>query len=148
MSENKFTLQDCPSCHFLGHYKDHDLYFCTNELTIIQRYGNENHEYTSGIIFALSPNPKDVVRECLIRALLISQYKQQISNHIEKYSENLSYIKQFKERLAEANERLLLESYNDRDLPLLINSLIFESNKIILTQRVKIYQLMKESPKE
>lgn len=134
MVENKFPLSDCSSCHFLGHYNNHDLYFCSGECTIIQRYGYNDSEYNSGLVFALSPNSRDVVKESLIRALLIPEYRRQISKHIEKFYQSKSGI--FKERLAEANERLLLESYNDRDLPLLVSSLVYESNKKLYTKRL------------
>ena len=43
---------DCDNCKFLGMFKDYDLYFCNqggNIPTVIARYGNEGHEYLSGI---------------------------------------------------------------------------------------------------
>jgi len=51
-----FYKHDCSNCIFLGSYRydktDYDLYYCSNEPTIIARYG-ENGEYLSGITFGL-----------------------------------------------------------------------------------------------
>lgn len=136
MGDNRFSLQVCSSCNFLGHYKDHDLYFCMGETTIIQRYGEEDYEYSSGLVFALTPNPRDVVRECMVRALLVPVFRKQITEYVKRYMNN-ERVEFLRERLAEANERLLLDSYNDRDLPLLISSLVYESNKKIYNQRIR-----------
>lgn len=45
-------VHDCDECKFVGVYKEHDLYFCKNEPTVIARYGNEGYEYSSGLVFA------------------------------------------------------------------------------------------------
>jgi hypothetical protein len=47
---------DCDTCIFLGTYNNHDLYFCNPcgtyvSCTVIARYGNEPHEYKSGLKF-------------------------------------------------------------------------------------------------
>jgi hypothetical protein len=45
---------DCRSCHFLGTYEKHDLYFCRQGgsfPTIVARYGDKGPEYLSGLAF-------------------------------------------------------------------------------------------------
>lgn len=41
---------DCAECHFLGEYREYDLYFCPKEPTIIARHGQDG-DYLSGIEF-------------------------------------------------------------------------------------------------
>jgi hypothetical protein len=53
MSDTRYQ-HDCNNCIFLGHYKEYDLYYCPSDRgaiysTVIARYGNEGHEYASGI---------------------------------------------------------------------------------------------------
>ncbi len=46
---------DCPSCVFLGKHRGNDLYFCDqghNIPTVVARFGDEEHEYTSSIELA------------------------------------------------------------------------------------------------
>jgi hypothetical protein len=43
---------DCEACSFLGHYEEHDLYYCPGEPTVIARYGSEGPDYKSGLVFA------------------------------------------------------------------------------------------------
>ncbi len=57
---------DCDSCIFLGHFYDHDVYFCGQKglkesdrellyrTTIISRYSDEGSECASGVSFAQS----------------------------------------------------------------------------------------------
>lgn len=44
---------DCDRCQFLGHFDGADLYFCEQNPsigpTVLARYGNAGHQYTSGI---------------------------------------------------------------------------------------------------
>lgn len=41
---------DCNSCISLGVFGDYDLYFCNKVLkSVLARYGNKGHEYTSGL---------------------------------------------------------------------------------------------------
>lgn len=45
---------DCDDCKPLGEFGEYDLYFCYRQATgstLLARYGNEGHEYTSGIEF-------------------------------------------------------------------------------------------------
>jgi hypothetical protein len=46
---------DCDCCTFLGNNtrNDMDLYYCpqSGSPTVIARYGDEGHEYMSGIVF-------------------------------------------------------------------------------------------------
>lgn len=58
MSTPTYT-HDCDACLFLGTMTHkgsaHDLYFCPNGgpgPTVIARFGDEGHEYGSGLIFA------------------------------------------------------------------------------------------------
>ena len=66
----KFT-HDCTSCIFLGHYKEHDLYCCSNHNspTVIARFSSEGADYASGAIFAVTNPANDCLREALFRAL-------------------------------------------------------------------------------
>lgn len=43
---------DCGACVFLGHYEEHDLYYCPGEPTVIARYSSEGPGYKSGLPFA------------------------------------------------------------------------------------------------
>lgn len=46
---------DCSACHFLGQEGRYDLYFCdafSDMPTVIARWGNEPHEYGSGMFAA------------------------------------------------------------------------------------------------
>ena len=46
---------DCKNCKPLGHYNEHDLYFCAQGglvPTVLARYGNEGPEYLSGLTLA------------------------------------------------------------------------------------------------
>jgi hypothetical protein len=46
---------DCKNCKPLGHYNEHDLYFCTQGglvPTVLARYGSEGPEYLSGLTLA------------------------------------------------------------------------------------------------
>jgi hypothetical protein len=45
---------DCDKCQFLGQDAKHDLYFCPQggRPTVIARYGDEGHEYMSGLFSA------------------------------------------------------------------------------------------------
>lgn len=56
MSNNPIYVHNCENCIFLGNHSDEnnlkvDLYFCKQvyKYTIISRYGNEVHDYVSGI---------------------------------------------------------------------------------------------------
>lgn len=48
---------DCEQCVFLGHYNNHDLYYCGHPdvqqgiPTLIARWGNDGPEYSSGMAF-------------------------------------------------------------------------------------------------
>lgn len=46
---------DCTSCVYLGHFEDHDLYYCPNDPTVIARFGDEGPDYGSGLPFAETP---------------------------------------------------------------------------------------------
>ena len=43
---------DCNNCDYLGRYKECDLYYCDNEITVIARFSDEGADYTSGMMFA------------------------------------------------------------------------------------------------
>jgi len=53
MKEKLFDHDGCPNCTYLGQYKNHDLYHCTQgyKPTVIARFGSEDHEYKSGMSF-------------------------------------------------------------------------------------------------
>lgn len=46
---------DCSRCVYLGHFEDHDLYYCAGEPTVIARFGDEGPDYGSGLPFAETP---------------------------------------------------------------------------------------------
>lgn len=47
---NPKYLHDCSQCTFLGTHNEFDLYVCEEgHPTVIARYGNEGHEYKSGL---------------------------------------------------------------------------------------------------
>lgn len=59
---------DCLNCVFLGEYFEYDLYFCDHggsSKTVIARYGNEGHEYQSG----LYPNSLHFLEEAKRRSI-------------------------------------------------------------------------------
>ena len=46
---------DCEVCQYLGHFEDHDLYYCGAHggmPTVIARWDGSGPEYTSGLIIA------------------------------------------------------------------------------------------------
>ncbi len=45
---------DCDKCKPLGEFGTYDLYFCEQDgdPTVIARYGNDGHEYDSGLFLA------------------------------------------------------------------------------------------------
>jgi hypothetical protein len=43
---------DCNVCNFLGHFENHDLYYCKNEPTVIARFSSKGPDYSSGLVFA------------------------------------------------------------------------------------------------
>lgn len=57
--EGPVFAHDCDECIYLGHYEEHDLYFCPKELggegTVIARYGGDGPEYASGLPFGQQP---------------------------------------------------------------------------------------------
>ena len=67
---------DCPNCHFLGNYKEHNLYFCKgNEFTVdtvIARFGDDGTEYISGLSFA---DDNDLLSEAKKRAINLNLLK-------------------------------------------------------------------------
>jgi len=83
---NKFPLEDCCYCHFLGYWNGHDLYFHHGnaETTLIARYGNEG-DYYSGIVFAVIEKPNKALYQALIRALKVDEYKDIIIKYFEKH---------------------------------------------------------------
>lgn len=52
-------LHDCEDCVFLGHYEEHDLYFCPKEAgsegTVIARWSGNGPDYASGLPFGKHP---------------------------------------------------------------------------------------------
>jgi hypothetical protein len=63
---------DCDQCVFLGWYEECDLYFCArNIVTVIARYGNDGHEYTSGLTFTdVDPELAEAKKRAVERGLL------------------------------------------------------------------------------
>lgn len=70
---NKFFNHDCANCVYLGAYEHQDLYFHkgSEDLrdTVIARFGNESHEYESGLAHSFGANP------ALTHARLVAQLK-------------------------------------------------------------------------
>lgn len=61
---------DCERCKPLGEFGEYDLYFCETDLekrpTVIARYGDGGHEYTSGLMFAdFDPAIKEAKRRAV-----------------------------------------------------------------------------------
>lgn len=81
MNPNKISLQDiienepalfehdCDNCKYLGHYEGRDLYVCKGsfETTVIARFGEDNADYASGLIFA-TPTGNKWLYEARLRA--------------------------------------------------------------------------------
>lgn len=44
-------IHDCDACQYLGRFRGHDLYFCGHAAevtqTLVLRYGDHGHEYSS-----------------------------------------------------------------------------------------------------
>ncbi len=68
----KYETDGCENCIFLGRYNKEDLYICISDTpTVISRYGNEEYEYSSGMVFAehgLFKDPTSNLTEALKRA--------------------------------------------------------------------------------
>ena len=65
---------DCDVCQFLGHYRDHDLYFCDATPavpTVRARYGSDGMQYTSGLQLAeFDPHLTEARERAIARGLL------------------------------------------------------------------------------
>jgi hypothetical protein len=65
VSDEKKFIHDCKECKFLGHAYGYDLYICLpdkvehNLPSILARFGDEGHQYHSGIA--------NMWAECLLR---------------------------------------------------------------------------------
>jgi hypothetical protein len=70
--EKPLFEHDCDKCHFLGTYKDHDLYCCDGLYrTHIARFSSEPSEYYSCSIYILEKDPfypNEFIQECYSRA--------------------------------------------------------------------------------
>jgi len=75
---------DCNRCEFLGTHEEYDLYFCPDEPTIIARYGNEDGEYGSGLVFAVSCSQHEKYKKAL-RLALKTKHRDSIIQYFEKY---------------------------------------------------------------
>lgn len=65
---------DCDSCTYLGQFEGYDLYFCQQGTlpTVIARFGNDGHEYLSGMPVAYHP-PLSVAKHL---AILMGLYEE------------------------------------------------------------------------
>lgn len=69
---------DSPCCTFLGVHDGYDLYWCDQGHslpTVLARYGNEGHEYKSGMLFAdrgLEPHLVEAKRRAVERGLQVA----------------------------------------------------------------------------
>lgn len=53
---------DCSCCKPIGQFKEFDIYFCASlDITVVARYGNNGHEYNSGIHLTGMPQIKVAV---------------------------------------------------------------------------------------
>lgn len=100
-----FNREDCPHCHYLGHFQRHDLYFCTHEVTVIARFGADGN-YCSGLVFGIDGHSARVtdeaIRECMKRSLGVRRFRELIHERMrrqraefpERYSrfETLMYV--------------------------------------------------------
>lgn len=47
---------DCDKCEFLGHFEEHDLYWCPGSAlgpTVVARWSSAGPDYTSGVSLAI-----------------------------------------------------------------------------------------------
>lgn len=67
---------DCSKCKPLGEFGEFDLYYCETEVekhpTVIARYGNEGHEYNSGLELADLNKPLGEAKRRAIKNGLLS----------------------------------------------------------------------------
>jgi hypothetical protein len=66
----KYT-HDCEACKFLGHYDAHDMYYCEQAgliPTVVCRYGDDGHDYTSGLEFAELSPPIAIAKHLAVKA--------------------------------------------------------------------------------
>jgi hypothetical protein len=105
----------CRTCEFLGQYKEFDLYYCSNEPTIIARYSDEGGDYGSGLVFGVTSD-KGCYREALVRALRTG-HKQKIIEHFNEYESQFPY------RLRRFEELVLISETDPKDYPTLIGRL-------------------------
>jgi len=76
---------DCSDCNYLGQYKEYDLYICLSEPTLIARWSSKGPEYNSGVVFGIIGKEGHPLRECLIRALKVPEYRNVLNEHVLKY---------------------------------------------------------------
>lgn len=82
IKQKPFWQHYCSTCIYVGSYEYHagkdeirryDIYLCEQSvgLTIIARYGNEGHEYTSGMEFAIEGLKSPIQSEAYKRKPLL-----------------------------------------------------------------------------
>lgn len=79
-------IHDCDTCVFLGQYKEYDLYFCSNEPTIICRYSDDGPDYSSGLVFGVvGPVERGLFHstEALFRAMKNPQFRTLINKYFK-----------------------------------------------------------------
>lgn len=59
---------DCNSCKYLGRHEEYDLYFCSNEPTVVARYSDHGPDYIAGLMFA-KPDINMALHEAKIRSI-------------------------------------------------------------------------------
>jgi hypothetical protein len=103
----RYKHDDCTACHYLGQFDKYDLYFCGGEMgtTVIARWSDYGPDYSSGIVFGIMrdevrPGVGHPLREALIRALMVPEYRNEINEHVIRYES------EFPERIAAYRELL------------------------------------------
>ena len=83
----RYQHDDCDACVYLGQFNEYDLYYCPGEPTVIARASSNGPDYFSGIIFGIfnSHRENHPLKEALIRALLMPDYRNKLNEYIMQY---------------------------------------------------------------
>lgn len=130
---------DCSLCHWLGDHqvgdRIYDLYFCSKgHPTIISRYSDEPGDCNSGLTFGIIRDPIPALREAMIRAVLIPEFRVLINEHVLRF-EFSEHIEQYQEILQEAELRKVQKKIEAEALALI------EKYKIPVTGQLAVEEM-------
>jgi len=93
--EKNFEPMDSDCCTYLGSDATHDFYFCSGgSQTALAKYGDEPHEYTSGLPFigVVEPITRAAVLAVAAGLLTADKYMEYAAASIEEYRKHIRRV--------------------------------------------------------